>query len=97
MPDVVGCVRSSNSSAIAPRSVANRGLLGRSYRKRTGISAKRLLEQRKTAETVDAGGGTRTPDTRIMIAARFDDVARSARCRGHGRGHIGRDTELADT
>jgi hypothetical protein len=40
------------------------------------------------AGTSHAGGGTRTPDTRIMIPRCFGSTAPVAEAGGHGRGHI---------
>jgi hypothetical protein len=37
----------------------------------------------------DAGGGTRTPDTRIMIPARFGLAIGQIALVGHGVGHTG--------
>ena len=52
----------------------------------------RASRERKTfrfAATSDAGGGTRTPDTRIMIPLRFGSTAPFAGAGGHKRGQIG--------
>jgi hypothetical protein len=41
-----------------------------------------------SAEYRDAGGGTRTPDTRIMIPASLGSTAPFEGAGGHERGHI---------
>src|SRR5215218_9630312 len=46
--------------------------------------------KRLFAGTFDAGGGTRTPDTRIMIPLRLGSAAAFAGAGGHKRGHIRR-------
>ena len=43
---------------------------------------------RRFAATSHAGGGTRTPDTRIMIPLRFGSAAGFAGAGGHERGHV---------
>src|SRR5262245_19239491 len=47
----------------------------------------RKRENARFAGVSDAGGGTRTPDTRIMIPHHFGSATRRAGGGGHKRGH----------
>jgi hypothetical protein len=68
------------SSASSPRAIRESAHSARSSVRENTTRAK------KTAETVDAGGGTRTPDTRIMMRPGSQLWPHIARFRGVGRG-----------
>ena len=54
---------------------------------RNDSAAPELRRKHLFAGTSDAGGGTRTPDTRIMIPQRFGSTEPKTWARGHKRGH----------
>ena len=57
---------------------------------RNDSAAPELCRKRRFAGAADAGGGTRTPDTRIMIPWCFGSGAPFPAAVGHKRGHIRR-------